>query len=222
MQLTATGLEHRFTHAAAPAVRLDRLTARSGELLAVAGPSGSGKTTLLYLLSGLLKPATGTVTWDRLNLANLSETARDRWRRRHAGFIFQNFHLVAEMTPLQNVTIAAYFGGWSASQYSEHAAALLERLGIPAEARPARTFSRGEQQRIAIARALLFDPPILFADEPTASLDAASAEVCATQLLSLARNDGKSVLVVSHDPAVTSIADRVIRLDHGVIAGEAA
>jgi putative ABC transport system ATP-binding protein len=214
--LMVRGLRHHFGSAAEDEVAVDipQLTLEVGRLTVIVGPSGSGKTTLLYLLSGLLRPTVGQITWDGVDIAALSEGHRDEWRRRHAGFVFQNFNLIDEMTALQNVTVAAHFAAWSDKPVRNRAEALLAGFGVPPGHRSVATYSRGEQQRVALARALLFDPPILFADEPTASLDTTNAEALTGQLVSLA-DAGKTVLVVSHDPVVIAAASRVVVLRHG-------
>lgn len=215
--LTARGLQHRFagrSNDAPAALDLPELVIAAGRLTVIRGPSGSGKTTLLYVLSGLLKPTAGHIAWDGVDLAAMSEGARDRWRRTHAGFMFQNFNLIEEMDPLGNVTVAAYFSAFSAAGLRQRGAALLEQFGVVQERRRVDTYSRGEQQRIAMARALMFDPPILFADEPTASLDTGnSAELCG--VLRRLAAEGRTVVAVSHDPLLIATADEVIVLDHG-------
>ena len=215
--LSVSGLLHRFNNAGAgarAAVHVPELGVPAGQFLAITGPSGSGKTTLLYLLSGLLRPSQGSIVWSGQDITGMREGQRDGWRRRHAGFVFQNFNLIEEMTAYQNVTVAAYFSALSDRQVREPARRLLAQLGVPDERRRVDTYSRGEQQRIALARALLFDPPVLFADEPTASLDVTNSQALATQFQTLA-GAGKCVIVVSHDPVVIQAADRIIQLDHG-------
>lgn len=215
--LTVSGLLHRFDAAdanARAAVHIPELSVPAGRFVVITGPSGSGKTTLLYLLSGLLRPSQGSIAWSGQDIVPMHEGQRDDWRRRHAGFVFQNFNLIEEMTAYQNVTVAAYFSAFSDRQVRGKARQLLAQLGVPDEKRRISTYSRGEQQRIALARALVFDPPILFADEPTASLDITNSKGLAEQFQVLSRA-GKSVIVVSHDPVVIGAADSVIRLDHG-------
>lgn len=218
MRLVVENLHHSFSRKRAdalPILAVDRLEVERGQFLAVTGPSGSGKTTLLYALSGLIVPQSGAVAWGGTDIAALGEGARDHWRRNNSGFIFQNFHLIAEMTPLQNVAVAAYFSNWSARPLQDRAAALLDRLDVPNTKRPVETLSRGEQQRVALARAILRDPAILFADEPTASLDAGNGQAIAGQLQALARERKMTVIAVSHDSDVMALADRTIRLEHG-------
>lgn len=198
-------------------IDIPEISFQPATLTAIAGPSGSGKSTLLYLLAGLLAPERGMVVWDGRDIARAREGTRDRWRRDNAGFIFQNFHLLEELSPLDNVLAPAWFANFSARPWRARALALLDRFGVPREAKRTTFLSRGEQQRVAIARALLFDPRIVFADEPTASLDAAAGEGVIAALAEMA-GSGKTVIVVSHDPQLLARAGRVIRLDHGRLA----
>ncbi len=197
-----------------PLLTLPALDLEPGEMLALSGPSGSGKSTLLHLLAGLLRPTQGRVLWDGTDLAPLSESARDRWRRERAGFVFQDFHLIPELSPLENVLSTVWFSRFSARSERPRARALLERLGVPERSRAA-LLSRGEQQRVALARALLPQPAALFADEPTASLDAASGAEVARRLRALADEEGRTVIVASHDPALIALADRRLTLMRG-------
>ena len=223
MRLEISGLVHRFAGQAgdaAPAIEIGSLEVEPGVLTVLTGPSGSGKSTLLYLMSGILRPSAGAIRWDGTDLASAGETARDRWRRAHAGFVFQDFHLIGGMSPIANVTVAAYFGGFSDRRVRGRAAQLLERFNVPAERRPASSYSRGEQQRIAIARALIFDPQVILADEPTASLDAANGDEIAALFASLAA-EGRTVITVSHDAALIDRAGKTVALEHGRLSGEA-
>ena len=210
-------VEHRFegrSDKAPPALDVPALDIKAGQLTVIRGPSGSGKTTLLYVLSGLIRPTSGQVRWGDVDIAGLGEGARDRWRRRNAGFVFQNFNLIEEMSPLGNVTLAAYFSAFTDASVRTRGKRLLQQIGVADEARRVSSYSRGEQQRVALARALVFDPPILFADEPTASLDEGnSAELC--QAFKQLAGEGRTVVAVSHDPLLIEAADAVVRLDHG-------
>ena len=190
------------------------LSAVPGSLTVLSGASGSGKSSLLYLLSGLARPTTGSVTWGGTDLSALSESQRDRWRREHAGFIFQDFHLIDEMTPLDNVLLPAWFSRASAAPLRDRARGLLDELAVLLERRQAALLSRGEQQRVAIARALLGDPAVIFADEPTASLDrVAGAQVIA--VLGRLAAEGRTVIAASHDPELRAVATAELVLDHG-------
>ncbi|HYD98355.1 MAG TPA: ATP-binding cassette domain-containing protein [Alphaproteobacteria bacterium] len=199
---------------------LERWALPAGAAVAVTGPSGAGKTSLLYLLAGLERPAAGRVAWGGADLFALGETARDAWRRRHVGFVFQDFHLLPGLSPLANVLLPAGFAGLGPDRaLKARAAALLERVGVPpGRARDVATLSRGEQQRVAVARALLFRPPILLADEPTASLDPANGAAVVDLLRGYAAEAGATLIVVSHDPAVLARMGAVLRLAEGRLA----
>lgn len=187
-----------------------------GQLTVIGGPSGSGKSTLLYVLAGLLPPDTGSVRFADLDIYALSESRRDAWRRDKVGFVFQDFHLLPELSPLANVTIAATFFR-SRIDAKARARALLDQLGVPLAHRSVETLSRGERQRVAIARALLFDPPLVLADEPTASLDATAGAAVLRTLQDLAQN-GKTVVMVSHEAKAVAAADVLLTLERGHIA----
>lgn len=213
LSLAVCGLKLAFGHDTV--IDLPRMNLAPGTLTVLSGPSGSGKSTLLYLLSGLLRPANGQIDWAGTDIAALTEGRRDRWRRDHAGFIFQDFHLIQELSPLDNVIASAWFSGFSAAPLKPRARQRLDMLGVPHERGRTSLLSRGEQQRVAIARALIGDPPIVFADEPTASLDAKSGEGVIGILRQLASDEGRTIIAATHDPALLSIADIVVRLDHG-------
>lgn len=209
-----------------PVLDIPELSLPAGRLVVVSGPSGSGKSTLLHVLAGLLRPDSGTVTVAGVGIHDLSESRRDRWRRETIGFVFQDFHLIDELSPRANVTLPLDFGSSRSlrKRLSARADLLLERLGVPKGRTRTALMSRGERQRTAIARALLFDPPIFLADEPTASLDVENARQVRDHLQSVARAEGRLVVAVSHDPLVMEAADTLYRLDHGrlVLVHEAA
>lgn len=213
LSLAAHGLALAFSGEGI--IDLPELILAPGTLTVLAGPSGSGKSSLLYLLSGLLRPDSGSVAWDGEDIARLSEGRRDRWRRQHAGFIFQNFHLIDALSPLDNVLVPLWFDHMSAASAKPRALALLDQLEVPTKRTHVSHLSRGQQQRVAIARALIGDPQVVFADEPTASLDAASGKTVIETLRKLAADEGRTVLVASHDPALRAVSDGVVQLDHG-------
>lgn len=188
---------------------------QAGEAVAVLGPSGSGKTTLLNLLSGLDRPTEGSVTLDGLELRSLAEKERARWVNRNVGFVFQFYHLLPEFTALENVLLPAWIGGAGRNDANgrRRAEALLERVGLGRRAShfPAE-LSGGEQQRAAIARALMNDPKILFCDEPTGNLDPGMAAGVAGLLKQLSNEEKKTLVMVTHDDRIAGIADRVWNL----------
>jgi putative ABC transport system ATP-binding protein len=205
---------------AVTALEMADLRVPPGSLLAVTGPSGSGKSTFLYAVAGLLRPQRGRILWNARDFLGQPEAERDRWRRRTVGFVFQDFHLLPELTPLQNVLLPASFETFViGGEVRRRAAQLLERFAVPQQRRTTGTLSRGEQQRVALARALLFDPPLILADEPTASLDAASGAVVADVLARLSTEEGRTVIAVSHDPALVACCTSRIALDHGRVTG---
>ncbi len=222
--LTIEGLQVGYSSGAGAVAALDieQLSVPGGALLAVTGPSGSGKSTFLYAIGGLLRPQRGRVLWDGRDILTQSEGARDRWRRHTVGFAFQDFNLLAELTPLQNVLLPASFERFAAPRaIRERAHALLDQLAVPLARKSTASLSRGEQQRVAIARALLFDPPVILADEPTASLDAKAGGIVIDILMQLASQDGRTVIAVSHDQALLQRFSNTIALDHGRMSGEA-
>jgi putative ABC transport system ATP-binding protein len=216
--LLLEGRDLRLSFGTQTILDIPALSVSPGTICAISGPSGSGKSSLLYLLSGLIAGGSGTVLWSGTDLMAKGEAARDRWRREHAGFIFQDFHLFDELSPLSNVLVSGWFSRFSAAPRRARAQALLESLGVPMERRRTSLLSRGEQQRVAIARSLLGDPPVLFADEPTASLDGVAGAVVIDTLREAARRDGRTVIVATHDDALKAVADQVVTLEHGHVA----
>jgi putative ABC transport system ATP-binding protein len=195
------------------------LTVAAGAAVGITGPSGSGKTSLLYVLAGLERPQYGTVRWGETEIGRLSETQRDRWRRTHVGMVFQDFHLFPGMTVIQNVLVATTFDRMGVSSaMKDRARSLLTQVGLRGGLQRVETLSRGEMQRVAVARALLFAPPIVLADEPTASLDRANGERVTGLLLDLCREARATLLIVSHDTAVLRRLDPV----HTLVAGRIA
>jgi putative ABC transport system ATP-binding protein len=221
--LEIQGLQVHYSNGpdAVTALEIERLSVPPGSLLAITGPSGSGKSTFLYAIGGLLRPRSGKVLWNGSDILAQSEPARDRWRRHTVGFVFQDFHLLPELTPLQNVMLPASFEGFSASRATkERAISLLDHFSVPKARRSTAVLSRGEQQRVALARALLFDPPVILADEPTASLDAAAGAVVIDILLQMSATDGRTVIAVSHDHALIERFSMRFALEHGRMAGK--
>jgi ABC-type lipoprotein export system ATPase subunit len=186
-----------------------------GRFYAIVGPSGSGKTTLINIIAGILLPTEGTIRVNGVELAPMGERQRDNWRRQACGLIFQDFRLIEELSPLHNVLLPALFTRFRAEPAQRvRAMALLDHFDVPRRAGPVATLSRGQQQRVAMARALLLSPSIILADEPTASLDRVNAERIVDELASLA-GEGKTVICVSHDERVSRRADHVFELMDG-------
>jgi ABC-type lipoprotein export system ATPase subunit len=190
---------------------VDQLAIAPGQAIGIRGPSGAGKSTLLFALAGLAAIAEGSVCWGDTDIAALREEQRAAFRRRAIGMIFQDFLLFEELSAAENASLAGSFSARSRrADIARRAAATLERLGVGSEVRSVASFSGGERQRVAVARALATDPAIILADEPTASLDRAAADRLIDDLIALAREGGKTLIAVSHDPAVHVRMDRLI------------
>jgi putative ABC transport system ATP-binding protein len=182
-------------------------------LTVIAGPSGSGKSTLLNVIAGVTPASSGTVTAHGETVSSYTEAARDNWRRMKTGLIFQDFNLISELSPLDNILLPASFGRRPGG-IGEKARELMARFGIPHDRKRLGLMSRGEQQRVAVARALIFDPEIILADEATASLDVENGRFVIDALAEEAAK-GRTVIAASHDPELIARAHQVIRLDHG-------
>ncbi len=188
-------------------------------VVAVTGPSGAGKTSLLHAIAGLVTPEAGTVSWGDLDITALPETARDRWRRDTVGLVFQDFHLLDELSVLENILLPTRFDRWWSSAVTvAKAKRLAAGVGLDRPDQRTGALSRGEQQRVAIARALMRDPQLVLADEPTANLDTVNGTRVMDLLIGAARRAQASVVVVSHDPAALARADIVLRLEAGKLA----
>jgi putative ABC transport system ATP-binding protein len=215
----ARGLVRRYQAEGSPIRAVDGvdLVVEAGETVSVMGPSGCGKSTLLYLLGGLERPDAGELYLDGERVDGLSETAWAVRRRRGVGFVFQAFHLVDELTSVENVELPALLLGGSRRDARRRAMELLERLGVAGRAGhlPDR-LSGGERQRVAVARALVNDPLVVLADEPTGNLDSrATGELL--RLFAELREARQTLLVVTHDARVASIADRLLTMRDGAI-----
>src|SRR5690349_16138407 len=188
-----------------------------GEWLAMMGPSGSGKSTMVNLIGCLDRPTSGEILLDGEDVAGISGAELNRVRAEKIGFVFQQFHLVPYLTALENVMLAQYFHSMTDEQEALEA---LQRVGLRDRARhlPAH-LSGGEQQRVCIARALINDPKIILADEPTGNLDAQNEEIV-LRLLRELHQQGRTIVMVTHDPVVARLADRRVELHHGKIATE--
>ncbi len=198
------------------AVRDVSLTVAPGEIVLIMGPSGSGKTTLLSMLGALLKPTEGTIELNGMTISGLAENRLPDIRLRQFGFIFQDFNLLSALTALENVAIVAELAGLKNGVAQKKAAAILAELGLGERLNflPEK-LSGGEKQRVAIARALVNNPALILADEPTANLDSKIGHDIMRLLRQIAKEQGRSVVIVSHDQRIKDIADRVLWLEDG-------
>lgn len=201
---------------AVDAVRHVQLDVEPGEVVLIMGPSGSGKTTLLLMLGAMLRPTSGMISVDGTSLGDASERSLPPLRAKHFGFVFQDFNLLSALDALENVELACNLAGVRGREARDRATALLNRLGLGERLhfRPDQ-LSGGEKQRVALARALANDPPVILADEPTANLDSGHGREIARLLRQLATDDGRSVVIVSHDDRLKEIADRILWLEDG-------
>lgn len=220
--LCLDGVDVAFAGLAAPVLHVPRLAVAAGERVAVTGPSGSGKSTLVNVVTGLERPTAGRVLWDGTDIAALSEGARDRWRAANIGLVMQDFHLFSGLSALDNVLLPARLARVADAALAAHAARLLTQVGLARPEQHVETMSRGEMQRVAVARALLRGPGVIVADEPTASLDPENGAAIGALLLDLARQTGATLIVVSHDPRLTERLPRRIGLADGAIAADTA
>ncbi len=190
------------------------LSVSSNEFVVITGSSGSGKTTLLSLLSGLDKPSSGQIFIDHQNITGASEDRLAPLRNRIIGFVFQSFHLVPSMTAKENIMFPAELKGDAhAADKAEH---LLQRLGLESRSDnlPSQ-LSGGEKQRIALCRAMINHPKLLFADEPTGNLDSENGKIVLSQLIDLKNDQGATLILVTHNPEIAKAADRVLVLTDG-------
>jgi putative ABC transport system ATP-binding protein len=189
----------------------------SGDFVALIGPSGSGKTTLLNLIAGLDQPTGGRVLFDGLEISKIDETRLARWRTNAVGFVFQFFHLIPVLTAYENVELPLLLLNMSARRRREQVLMVLDLVGLMHRLhhRPGQ-LSGGEQQRVGIARALVTDPKLIVADEPTGDLDSVKSREILDLLQSLQQELKKTILLVTHDPVAAERARRVLRIDNGV------
>lgn len=191
-----------------------------GEVVALTGPSGSGKSTLLHLLGAMDTASSGNVVVGGQDLCALDDHAASTFRNQRLGFVFQFFHLMSSLSVLDNIALPSRLGGHPADQARGHALQLAERVGIAELAeRSPDTLSGGQRQRVAVARALINNPDLILADEPTGNLDHVSGAEIIELLARLGHERGVAVMVATHDPAVTAASDREIRLVDGRVVG---
>jgi putative ABC transport system ATP-binding protein len=203
------------------AVRGIDLAVAAGEFVAVTGPSGCGKSTLLHLLGGITRPSTGRVLLEGVDLATLDDDALAAVRRRRIGFVFQRYNLLPELSLLENVALPLVLDGRGDTESDEAARVALEAVGLAGRAghRPD-ALSGGEQQRGAIARALVTGPAVVLADEPTGALDSGNSRAVVELLRRLVDDRGQTVVLVTHDPAIAAAASRQVRMRDGVIEAD--
>ncbi|NMO53713.1 ABC transporter ATP-binding protein [Actinoplanes sp. TBRC 11911] len=205
-----------FSFGATPALRGATIEVASGEILAVMGPSGSGKSTLLHCLAGILVPNSGEVVFDGSRVDSMTETKRSALRRDRFGFVFQFGQLVPELTAAENVALPLMLSGIRRTPALAKAYGFVERLGLDGLGeRRSGELSGGQAQRVALARALVAGPEILFADEPTGSLDSLTGEQVMDLLVGTAREQGTTVILVTHEPRVAAYADREVIVRDG-------
>ena len=206
-----------------PALRGASLSVERGEVLAVMGPSGSGKSTLLYCLAGILSPDAGEVRFDGQRLDDLREKDRSKLRRDRFGFVFQFGQLVPELTAEENVALPLLLGGMPRGEALTAARGWFERLGLEGmERHRTGEMSGGQSQRVALARGLVAQPDVLFADEPTGSLDSLNGELVMDLLTRTAREQGSTVILVTHEARVAAYADREVVVRDGLVTSTAA
>jgi putative ABC transport system ATP-binding protein len=221
--ITAIAVTKSFDLGAArvDAVRGIDLAVEAGEMVAITGPSGSGKSTLLTLLGAIDTPTSGQVLIDGVDVSTISEYERTLLRRRRIGFVFQAYNLIPTLTAIENVTLPLELDGMGESKAREKASTMLEWVGLSRrEDHLPSMMSGGEQQRVAVARALVTEPALLLGDEPTGNLDSVSGQQVMRLLRDLAERRGQTVVIVTHDMEVAASADRIVHVRDGLIEYE--
>ncbi len=222
MAIEARGLRKAFASDSQASAALDGvdLTVRRGEFVAIMGPSGSGKSTLLYLIAGLAEPTSGQVRIAGTPISGLPDAERARLRSQKMGFVFQRFNLLGFLSVRHNIEVPRLLG-WNNLRKGRTVQELLAAVGMEKRIRQrVSELSAGEQQRVAIARALINEPDILLADEPTGNLDTRNAEAILALLLQLQRELRLTILLVTHNPEVAALADRIVEMRDGRIRRE--
>jgi putative ABC transport system ATP-binding protein len=218
-----TGLHKYFLRGSEQIDVLNDLTLQvpEGEFLALMGPSGSGKTTLLNLIAGLDQPSQGTIRVGDERISSMNESQLAKWRTRHVGFVFQFYHLLPVLTAYENVELPLLLLPLSASERRQQVLTALELVNLSDRLshRPGQ-LSGGQQQRVGIARAIVTDPTLIVADEPTGDLDSKSAEEILDLLVELKNGLTKTIIMVTHDPRAAARAERVLHLEKGRLVRE--
>jgi putative ABC transport system ATP-binding protein len=218
-----SGLSKSFTRGSETIKVLDNLNLEvpRGQFMALMGPSGSGKTTLLNLIAGLDSPTAGSIIVGDKDIAKMSEAELARWRTRHVGFVFQFYHLLPVLSAYENVELPLLLLPLSASDRKRQVLTALDLVGLTGRMnhRPGQ-LSGGQQQRVGIARAMVTDPTLIVADEPTGDLDSKSAEEILNLLVELKKSLEKTIIMVTHDPKAALYAERVLHLEKGRLVQE--
>ncbi|MGV9213581.1 ABC transporter ATP-binding protein [Micromonospora sp. RB23] len=205
-----------FAFGQTPALRGASIAVDAGEIVAVMGPSGSGKSTLLHCLAGILVPDAGEILFDGVRIDTLAETARSSLRRDRFGFVFQFGQLVPELTAVENVALPLLLSGVRRTPALTRASAWFARLGLDGlQQRRSGELSGGQAQRVALARGLVAEPRVLFADEPTGALDSLTGEHVMDLLVDAAREQGTTVVLVTHEPRIAAYADHEVMVRDG-------
>lgn len=216
LKLAIQNLKVSYQGLPTPALNIESLVLEPAVRVALVGPSGCGKTTFLNVITGMEQATEGSVVWDEDDLARFSQSRRDKWRARNVGLIMQDFHLFPGMSAFDNVLLPQRLARHGSSdELQSYAHELLERVGIERPRQNVETMSRGQMQRVAVARALVHRPSLIIADEPTASLDAESGHVVADLLTSLARETAATLIVATHDPHLIADLDGTLKLANG-------
>jgi len=215
---TLSNLTKTYQHRDEPVYALDNISLRidNGEFIAITGASGSGKTTLLLTLGGLIRPTSGQVRFSDSDLYSLSSTRLSHYRNSSVGFVLQTFNLVPYLTAAENVMVPMLLNGKSRNSRKDHAVSLLGSVGLSRRTNfLPRELSIGQQQRVAIARALANDPKVILADEPTGNLDPGLSVEIMDILKELNTIEGRTIIIVTHDPQAAERANRQLELDEG-------
>lgn len=222
LSLTITDLAVSYPGLAKPVLHIDALSIAAGEMVAISGASGSGKSTFVNIITGLERVCQGKVVWSDDDIAGLTETRRDQWRGQNVGLVMQDFHLLPGLSAIENVLLPVRLSRAMSRDYGKRAGKLLKKTGLKRPDQSIDTMSRGEMQRVAIARALLRKPGVIVADEPTASLDPDHAEAIGHLLVDLARAEGATLIVITHDRLLADRLDRRLELANGRILTDTA
>ncbi|MET7708649.1 ABC transporter ATP-binding protein [Micromonospora sp. NPDC005413] len=216
MSVVIEARDVEFSFGRTAALRGASIAVDAGEILAIMGPSGSGKSTLLHCLAGILVPNSGEILFDGARVDTMDETARSGLRRDRFGFVFQFGQLVPELTAAENVALPLLLSGVRRTDALRRAYAWFERLGLDGmEQRRSGELSGGQAQRVALARGLVAEPQVLFADEPTGALDSLTGEQVMDLLVSAAREQGTTVILVTHEARIAAYADREVMVRDG-------